>query len=1580
MAVALTPLAQQFGGRPRAQQAETGTQAYVSVALEAELAAPLQSVQLGQTVTRKQQPDRSSPDSDPLRPAIVRSTALPWCPALCPAGGGAVLREAPPPSFHSYEAKAKLCAVADAVRCGRGHSGQGLPGTAGQRSRIRELGEAPRIRIESSSLVLRDPTDSRPPSRSSRIPFAVERPPPHVVHKGAHSALRVTAGACGGNEGGRRVVGRVRLGYCALTAPFSKGFSMMSGVVSDAQSPNTTAHITRGAAHSVGGALSSLVLAGVVNPAEEGAAPNPAATGMAIMAAMAETLATGMVDGEEAMTVDSAVMAMLVQQESLSDSSSGAFAAPLVAPSGSAVSFPASMGVAVGGGSAAIKLLTSTVDPNVNISANVSAALRRLLEEEGALDTQALESVSTTVTSIALSGADGEELPVHGLEEAIVFSLPLQEPGSPANETAPPQCAFWDAGAGRYRGEGCAARPNPRPRWVELHWRTLNTSEVDGELHRMWSIDPSSGFLSGCEESFEAVFPEYLGADTGYRKFLGEGCAAADPENNASCWWQWDVQAFFGPGCVYDQEIHCLCTHLTDFKAVQDQEVGSLEPPKVSMVSADDMSSLSLNDVLQSLTLMAVLAGLMGGCLLLVWLSDWQHSQVKLEIFRKLMRHHGTDTLWFKKFGDTWTWSLTAEEVYSKNVTPQLGLNCITVETEAWLESSITTSTCTTSIPAFTTSPVTKCAAEGPRALVEGKGKSEKLWVKHAELYTPLVSVSDGPPSDGRPPSVDPVLQHSPLRSDQYPLVTIKALDAIRGMQTPGLDRRITGTTNYIQTMGAFWPNEGAYGKRRPKKPHLGSKIRPATPGKIAKLPGMPGTEHLLPQALEEPQTPPLQTQRRRANLKKAARHVQMIRNVVKKNRRIDLTSSGELCNCVGIDFTVLMMSLPIRSLREQSMAAFRDKYVRNNMRTSGQKRLQTQGPNAGAAKRAPREKRCTSVQHLLSLERCLGTALVHAFLELNSCLVEDVHLLHLASVDSVPWQCPPGKDFFWFRDMFQVMISNAGTPGWYMRSRLYTLVFAQYPDGRYQLTQELTDALWAGAPRELVEESIRGCFDLPLLRRSMPAEVLPNEMEAATLEEVQEAEEVWATLLAVALYNQLPLQWTMNPRAPPAEHVTIGQLADTWLEADDRCMHLKDQLPALRAKAGKLVEQWQQAHIDRLIELSAQVGASPSVKEKRPPLWKRGYRWVAGSAFWVFTSHPLVAIYLVKPTEAFSRSERLIAQMNVFILMLSFCMFFYYSRAVGCCTEFKGYVGCPNVGAVTAECLGQPTCQTLFAGKTGSSLPEELESDNFACTAFPNATWMDRIWAVLIINAALIPVNVLLISMFSLSGASAAAPAHLTMDVSKKVSQLMGPQRATFAMLFKPVKLVASYLKPLFRLLLPVYTAVSDSYDRFCRYFWGRVMCIAQVRQLGMHTGFWKEQLYKDPVEVNDVRIEGMMDSLVDRAAYTFLACFWIADTYILFVYGKAIREINGPEAEDELIRTWAMTWVFEQFGLKAVKLMMVRSAGRYADKMYVQLMTGKTIFDVMAWYERYILDTLPYEYQAPDADAFFGGADMMA
>ncbi|KAK3244446.1 hypothetical protein CYMTET_45940 [Cymbomonas tetramitiformis] len=116
------------------------------------------------------------------------------------------------------------------------------------------------------------------------------------------------------------------------------------------------------------------------------------------------------------------------------------------------------------------------------------------------------------------------------------------------------------------------------------------------------------------------------------------------------------------------------------------------------------------------------------------------------------------------------------------------------------------------------------------------------------------------------------------------------------------------------------------------------------------------------------------------------------------------------------------------------------------------------------------------------------------------------------------------------------------------------------------------------------------------------------------------------------------------------------------------------------------------------------------------------------------------------------------------------------------------------------------------------------------------------------------------------------------------------------------------------------------------------------------------------------------MMDGLVDKLAYGFLACFWIADAYILFVYSKAIREVSGKEAENELIKTWAMTWVFEQFGYKAFKLMMVRSAGRYFAKKYDAFMTGKRVFDVVTWYEGYILEALPFQFESPESDDFFG------
>ncbi|KAK3264072.1 hypothetical protein CYMTET_27160 [Cymbomonas tetramitiformis] len=463
-------------------------------------------------------------------------------------------------------------------------------------------------------------------------------------------------------------------------------FGILGGIVAEAENPASDASISTDTSDALGNGLSSLVVAGVVNPSSDPAAPNPAARGLGTLSAMAGTLAAGMVTGEDAATMASDVLTMRTQQEDLSDPNSGAFAAPLDTPGGlSSVSFPASLGKELArrrrnlmsetGGSTVINLFTSTVDPHANLTAdsNATRALRRALLQALDEDDEAAPeaaSVSAVVTSIGLTTGGGE-VAVSGLEVGITFTLPLVEGGAGeggGNRSAPPQCAFYDEVNATYSREGCGSLPTPAPPGVRLQWRTLNVSEAEGHIERMWEVEntsSSSWFLNGCEESFEAAYPEYLGTDAGLRKYLGEGCAAADPENNASCWWEWESQAFVGAGCEWGSHVHCLCTHLTDFKATQDQELGSAEPPKGSFISAEDMTALSPGDLMKSALLLGILGGLMGGALLLAQLSDYVHTTEKEGVFRELLKSHGTEHLWFKyAAGSVWTWSLTLEERY----------------------------------------------------------------------------------------------------------------------------------------------------------------------------------------------------------------------------------------------------------------------------------------------------------------------------------------------------------------------------------------------------------------------------------------------------------------------------------------------------------------------------------------------------------------------------------------------------------------------------------------------------------------------------------------------------------------------------------------------------------------------------------------------------------------------------------------------------------------------------------------------------------------------------------------------------
>lgn len=95
-----------------------------------------------------------------------------------------------------------------------------------------------------------------------------------------------------------------------------------------------------------------------------------------------------------------------------------------------------------------------------------------------------------------------------------------------------------------------------------------------------WAVG-NLALLDGCKQTFDAHFLDYEGEDAGLRKFLGEECQLSRENNTAQCWWDWRTQGFEGPGCVFTSSLECMCTHLTDFQAVMQMEVGQVQVPKV---------------------------------------------------------------------------------------------------------------------------------------------------------------------------------------------------------------------------------------------------------------------------------------------------------------------------------------------------------------------------------------------------------------------------------------------------------------------------------------------------------------------------------------------------------------------------------------------------------------------------------------------------------------------------------------------------------------------------------------------------------------------------------------------------------------------------------------------------------------------------------------------------------------------------------------------------------------------------------------------------------------------------------------
>ncbi|KAK3232840.1 hypothetical protein CYMTET_56831, partial [Cymbomonas tetramitiformis] len=446
--------------------------------------------------------------------------------------------------------------------------------------------------------------------------------------------------------------------------------------------------LTAPAAAAVCAGLSSLADSTVVQDGE-GDSEEEVAGLVQTLEEMGRSLLQGMVGGQESRSFSSRSLALSVQRDDLL-ADSALLAAPLQLPGTGAgdatptwVSLPATLGlhVAVGEGEAAssvgdveVLLLASVHDPHrrppvEEVTKGAAAAAEAQwgpppLSPTAAIDGRRNVTHRSTVTrgsavtTIALREASlgGAALEVSELPEAINFSLPLRARAAGTGATW--RCAFWDANRSVYRGEGCAALPGSAPLGAGIQWATRNASALGGQLEDAWEVGNAS-YLANCTRTHSAVFEEYAGRDAGYRKYVGAGCALADAGNAAGCWWHWPVQAFRGPGCVEAAELGCLCTHLTDFVALPEMELGAVQPwSSMDVLGAEDLTSVGAEDLADSVAMLGLLAALLGIGLALCMRANHFDSVERFALMEALFREE-QEGLSFLDVSGLWTWSTT---------------------------------------------------------------------------------------------------------------------------------------------------------------------------------------------------------------------------------------------------------------------------------------------------------------------------------------------------------------------------------------------------------------------------------------------------------------------------------------------------------------------------------------------------------------------------------------------------------------------------------------------------------------------------------------------------------------------------------------------------------------------------------------------------------------------------------------------------------------------------------------------------------------------------------------------------------
>ncbi|KAK3274089.1 hypothetical protein CYMTET_17710, partial [Cymbomonas tetramitiformis] len=591
------------------------------------------------------------------------------------------------------------------------------------------------------------------------------------------------------------------------------------------------------------------------------------------------------------------------------------------------------------------------------------------------------------------------------------------------------------------------------------------------------------------------------------------------------------------------------------------------------------------------------------------------------------------------------------------------------------------------------------------------------------------------------------------------------------------------------------------------------------------------------------------------------------------------------------------------------------------------------------------------------------------------------------------------------FVDTFKVLLDNMETEGWYKRSHLWNMIFLQRIDGSFELSRKLASMLHAGEPEQDLMENPLAPHSPETLQQSIPDELWEAMVggEELTSEAQAEVGDLWATILVVTWLEGLPYAWTENPEDHPKEQITLRSRAHMYIMK--HCEHnskLTTSIDSINRTADLLLTQWEaeheahahkvyillKKHPESVAEHFQQFSDSANrfirstrrerlkfLHKKRDGLFKRMLR----SVRWILRAHPLIGIAMVGPTEPFSRSERILIQANTFIMMLTFSMWFFYTKSLNCCRDFREYVSCPSHLAVREPCLGYTYCLALMDSSDDDYLPEELHGDLYECNHFPEDTYLGRAYAILVMVTILTPVNLVLSQCFIIA-ASASIPSNWGTYVPKRAARLFGP----FTMLVvQTIVLMAYVLFFNFRkfnrgMASAVVAALSIALRsrqvrRFFRSCYEAVCWVALKMWEAYEAAYaWAVGGIVENEETRmAMHLVSQVESSLQMVAYTIIVVSWSIIAMVLLTYSLVIRELMGAESEQQVIMMWLITLFFDQFGIECFKIILIRGTVSHFMKKLEGVILGHS--PMHKWYESHVLQITHslHEEQAREEEA---------